>query len=92
MDQALLGPLLRRVEHWGRGSNRSSWSLPKGSGLSSLYGVRLRCVQGSGWRVSGSLPTPLGVLSAGGRRSALLLLLALQKWQFWQIRPEPKRL
>ena len=39
----------------------------KGSGLSSLYGVRLRCVQGSGWRVSGGLPAPLRVLSAGGR-------------------------
>ena len=38
------------------------------------------CVQGLGWRHGlGGLPTPLVVLSAGGRHNTLLLLPAFQK-------------
>ena len=41
--------------------------------------------RGRAGAVFGGLPTPSVVLSAGGRRSPLLLLLTLQKWQlgFW---------
>ena len=52
----------------------------------SLYGVRVGVYPGVRQEDGlGGLPTPLVVLSAGGVLSALLLLLALQKWQlgFW---------
>ena len=48
-----------------------------------IWGREEGCVQGSGWRCGlGGLPAPLAVLRAGGMHSALLLLQALQKWQF----------